>query len=210
MNLEDTELSIQFYHYVDDIVGSEEVVNTRRRIFIALDNVMESANSTCISSGSKAEGLDLIGSDYDQMFVCKDVGVYETLHDADLSHGVTLLMETTDTKPGFTKLRAVNPSDAYVSLRNKRYETVERPIFISSKLFLESFLQSQQNVQTNVNIKIHGPCVSPSDESYDVAHCFRSKKWIGPAKQWISRSCTWPDHALTQSIVQYGVLFVPI
>lgn len=81
MNLEDTELSIQFYDYVDDIVGSEEVAKTRRRIFIALDNVLESANFTCISSGSKAEGLDLNGSDYDQMlWVCTRLYMMQTFH----------------------------------------------------------------------------------------------------------------------------------
>lgn len=114
MDLEDKALSLQFYQCLCDIVGSEEVVKTRRKILLALDNVMESENegNTYISSGSKAEGLDLQGSDYDVMIVDKEVGVYESIHDVSYSTlGPNFIMDTNDTKPGYTKLRVHQTSE---------------------------------------------------------------------------------------------------
>lgn len=55
MNMENRELSLELYTYLCDIVGSEEVVKARRKLFMALDYFMENIKQTFISNGSKAE-----------------------------------------------------------------------------------------------------------------------------------------------------------
>jgi hypothetical protein len=64
----------------DEVVGSEKVVDYRRQFFNVLDDVYNHSGSNqwhYISSGSRAEGLNLPGSDYDVMHINKDINVYE-------------------------------------------------------------------------------------------------------------------------------------
>ena len=65
---ENKELSVDFYNYVCNIIGTEKIVKKRREIFTSLDCVVSNNVHLQISSGSKAEGLDLKGSDVDLMF----------------------------------------------------------------------------------------------------------------------------------------------
>lgn len=66
-------------------------------------------SSTSISRGGKAEGLGFAGSDYDEMSVFEILRVYENLHSKQFEQNkVLLLMESNDTKPGFTKLKLYN------------------------------------------------------------------------------------------------------
>ncbi|XP_071142017.1 uncharacterized protein [Mytilus edulis] len=116
-------LSLQFYYYLCDIIGSEEVVRTRREIFSAKDIVDHKTLAACISSGSKAEGLDIKGSDYDQMILLSFIRVCESFNNVQYdSDQLLLVMDTDDTKPGFTKLKLVQKSDSYMWLgRNFQY-----------------------------------------------------------------------------------------
>ena len=62
----------------------------------------------CYFTGSKAEGLNLVGSDYDFMFdvnSIKDVHVSESMQDLFSSrHTNKFLMVTDDVPPGFAML----------------------------------------------------------------------------------------------------------
>ncbi|XP_076084391.1 uncharacterized protein LOC143055134 [Mytilus galloprovincialis] len=204
MNSEDKNLSLQFYDYLCNIVGSEEVVRTRREIFSAIEIVNNDSFITFISSGSKAEGLYLKGSDFDQMIYPNFIRVYEILNcvqsDPDK---VPLVMETNDTKSGFTKLKLAIEFDYEFDMIQDWFETVGEEKYISSKRFREKDLSD--------DMVIHGPCQSTAGGEIDYAQCLWCKEWISSAQQWIHRSRTvWPDNTLVISAVQYGVLFVPI
>ncbi|XP_063398382.1 uncharacterized protein LOC134683185 [Mytilus trossulus] len=130
------------------------------------------------------------------------VRVYESsnnvLSDPDK---IIFIMDTNDTKPGFTKLKLVNKS--ILDIIHEWCETVGQETYISSKCFREYQLRD--------DMVIHGPCQSTANGNYDHASCFRCNEWISPVQQWIYRSrSTWPDYTLVNSAVQYGVLFVPI
>ncbi|CAC5373472.1 unnamed protein product [Mytilus coruscus] len=189
MNLKDKNISMQLHKYLCNIVGSEEVVRARREIFDVKDIVGSNIFVTFISSGSKAEGLDLQGSDYDQMMHINFVRVYESLNCVESDPYKTLLfMDTSDTKPGFTKLKLVNKS--YFNVIDDWCETVGDETLISSKISREQGLPD--------GMIIHGPC--QSTEYYDAANCLRCKEWITPAQHWIHRSRTaWPDYTLVTS-----------
>lgn len=201
MSKTDETLSLQFYQYLNNIIGSEDVVKTRRNIFYAIEFGNPNSSHIMISSGSKAEGLDLKDSDYDQMYVCVSYRVYNnTKNVSTSSNRIPIIMDSSNTKPGFTKLKMYNMSRAK---GDKFCEIEEGKAYFSSKLFREHNM-------TNEMI-IHGPCQSTLDGLYDFAHCFRCKEWIKQAEQWIYRPrSSWPDYKLVSSIVQYGVLFVPV
>ncbi|XP_071142022.1 uncharacterized protein [Mytilus edulis] len=204
MDFNDKNLSLRFYNYLCNIVGSEEVVKTRRQIFTAMDIVQNKKNSTYISSGSKSEGLDLKGSDCDIMILYNYIRVYESLHNVQYDPQQTILvMETNDTKPGFTRLKLANKAYHCISSIHDCDETVGKETYISSKRFREKDLDD--------DMVIHGPCQSTLGEEFDNAECLRCKEWITPAQQWIHRSRTAGlHHKLVTSAVEYGVLFVPI
>ncbi|VDI01960.1 Hypothetical predicted protein [Mytilus galloprovincialis] len=204
MNSEDKNLSLQFYDYLCNIVGSEDVVRTRREIFTSKDLVENTTFATSISSGSKAEGLDLKGSDYDMMYLFNFVRVYESLNAAHSNpYKIPLVMDTSDINPGFTKLKLVNKLYINNPMIHVCGETVGEKTYISSKRFRERHLPN--------NMVIHGPCHSTAGGEYDGAICFRCNEWVTAAQQWIHRSrTTWPHYTLVSAAVQYGVLFVPI
>ncbi|VDI81740.1 Hypothetical predicted protein [Mytilus galloprovincialis] len=175
MNSEDKNISLQFYDYLCNIVGSEEVVRTRREIFSGIEIVQKASSGTVISSGSKAEGLDLKGSDFDQMIYPNFIRVYEILNcvqsDPDK---VPLVMETNDTKSGFTKLKLAIEFDYEFDMIQDWFETVGEEKYISSKRFREKDLPDY--------MVIHGPCQSTAGGDYDHARCLWCKEWISPAR----------------------------
>ncbi|CAG2186335.1 unnamed protein product [Mytilus edulis] len=161
---EDKELSRDFYHYLCNIIGSEDVVKTRRNIFTVMDFIINTdKHFTFISSGSRAEGIDLKGSDYDQMQVREGFRVYESIMDEYegvldeiyTSNKLPLLMDTLDTKPGFTKLKLYNKVRIHTNtmqLTEKWSYTFGNDTFLSSKIIRESELYP--------GTVIHGPCKS--------------------------------------------------
>lgn len=133
MNDIDEELSLEFYHYFCNIIGSEDVVKTRRNIFTIMDFVVNTNNyNTIISSGSKAEGIDLKSSDYDQMKVLDLFRVYESMNGRINSRiGMPLLMDTYDTKPGFTKLKLYDKNHRNLSvLPSKWFDNLGQETYV--------------------------------------------------------------------------------
>ncbi|CAG2213687.1 unnamed protein product [Mytilus edulis] len=197
------ERSLEIYHNLCDIIGSEEVVKTRRNIFCALDGVYRVPLLTVISSGSKAEGLDLNGSDYDQMVVDKWFCVYEDLSKVSLyTNKRSIIMNTHDTKPGFTKLRLFNQRLICVPYINQIVEVVEGEAYISSKSFREYNLSD--------DMIIHGPCASSPNDMLDSVSCLQCREWIKPAHRWIFRSRSpWPDHRLVMFREEQRMSYFP-
>ncbi|CAG2221742.1 unnamed protein product [Mytilus edulis] len=194
MSKTDRELSLNFYKYLCNVIGTEEVVKTRRKLFCALDSVLRHPTFTVISSGSKAEGVDLNGSDYDLMFVLESFQVYENMIKVSLFTNKTpIIMDISDTKPGFTKLKLFDRSNKYLRHIIQFAEILEKETYISSKLFREDHMPDC--------MIIHGPCQSNPDNTIDFARCVRCEEWITPAHPWIYRSrSSWPDHRLVMSV----------
>lgn len=144
------ELSLNIYQYLCNIVGTEEVVKARRNIFRVLDRVINIPNLTKISRGSKAEGLHLKGSDYDVMIISKRIRVYENKNKSSFTVSMDLIMDNSDTKPGFTKLKFDDISNGYLWPINALVEIVEGEAYFSSKLFREDNCPN--------DMIIHGPC----------------------------------------------------
>ena len=71
--------STELYNYLCIVCGSEQDVKTRRIFFKVLDRAFRfSTKWKVVNSGSKAEGLDLPGSDLDIMYINEIDLVYST------------------------------------------------------------------------------------------------------------------------------------
>ncbi|VDI11583.1 Hypothetical predicted protein [Mytilus galloprovincialis] len=224
--------NLHFYKYLCYKIGTEKVVRARRLNYTCKDFISSNKFFDEISSGSRGEGLDLEGSDFDIMSINYYFAVYESEKDAlqdfgvafvmDTEEtmpesekdalqdcGVVLVMDTEETQPCFTHLRVTN----YNSLSSCIKQVMEQHRghnLLSSELYKSQLCKQISLICPNL-IKIHGPCLSDKGDYMDFASCLKCDKWVFQAQPWISRSrLTWPSPELISKITSCGVLFVPI
>ncbi|VDH91186.1 Hypothetical predicted protein [Mytilus galloprovincialis] len=203
-DIETKPISLALYRYMcHNIVGSENYVKNLRLMNAVRDDLYSDTDRTFITSGSFGEGLEMIGSDLDLMYVIKNMEVYEDIKTANNSNVQYVLMETDDVKPGFTQLLV--PEQVYSQFLCQDFEEYNGKHYFSSAILKQKFM-----CNTDITV-IHGPCISDKDGRYDLAFCLHCKTWISQASQWITRSNnSWPSYNVKQSILKHGVLFVPI
>ncbi|XP_076071843.1 uncharacterized protein LOC143043413 [Mytilus galloprovincialis] len=201
-DIETKAISLALYrHMCHNIVGSENYVKNLRLMNAVRDNLYSDTASTFITSGSFGEGLEMIGSDLDLMYVMKNIEVYEDIKAANNSNVEYVLMETDDVKPGFTQLL----------VQEQVYSQCQRCKEHNGKHYFSSALFKQWLMRDTDSTVIHGPCLSDKDGRYDNAICLHCRTWISQASHWITRSNnSWPSYNVKQSILKHGVLFVPI
>ena len=211
--------SLQFYKYLCHKIGTQVDVRTRRLSFIICDILNHPLKRNAfkffpeISSGSKAEGLNLNGSDVDIMLIDIRFEVYESENEAVHGRNVALIMDTVDTPHCFSKLRLHTNYNRIVDFygRFKRFIHFEgSKRLLSSELYKEHNMTLVRKAAPKFNT-IHGPCISDKKERYDFATCLKCSKWISQAQPWINRPrAAWPTPENIEKIINCGVLFVPI
>ncbi|VDI61221.1 Hypothetical predicted protein [Mytilus galloprovincialis] len=211
--------SLLFYKYLCHKIGTQVDVRTRRLSFIICDIHNNPLKRNAfkyfpeISSGSRAEGLNLSGSDVDIMLIDNRFEVYESENEAVQGREVNLIMDTEDTPHCFSKLRVLTNYNRIEDNngRFKRFLHFEGPTsLLSSEMYKEHNLNRIRQVAPRFDT-IHGPCISDYNERYDFAHCLKCAKWISQAQPWIHRTrATWPNAKNIEKIIKCGVLFVPI
>ncbi|CAG2219125.1 unnamed protein product [Mytilus edulis] len=210
MNLEDKNLSVQFYNYLCNIVGSEEVVRTRRGIFAVKDILENTTGSTSISSGSKAEGLDLKETTCSKTdligiiirhywihndlfmdhngFLCFKLKLFQI---TDYNKEIRIRLYDVQSYPGIIPLVMVNndtkPGFTKIKLVNNAYFDTCLTLNWSETVGEETFISSKrvrkENLSFHEDLVMHWPCQSTSDGQYDKTVCFRCNEWITSAQQ---------------------------
>ncbi|CAC5387373.1 unnamed protein product [Mytilus coruscus] len=212
----DKSLSLHFYKYLCQKIGSEEDVRVRRLTWIVND-IGSSRTHKQISSGSKGEGLDIKGSDFDIMFIDPEFKVYESDIDVVLpTKGLPLVMDTENTHPCFTQLHfPLHFLNDYILL--PEIEQMLEQDYLVNKLSNVQYKHDKHDKSYSfINFfpepiqftTIHGPCISDQTGDFDLAFCLKCDKWITLAQSWISRPhTTWPAPELITKITSCGVLF---
>ncbi|XP_076071336.1 uncharacterized protein LOC143042761 [Mytilus galloprovincialis] len=184
------------------IVGTEEHVKEMRMMNTIRDNLSSNDNTLIITSGSFGEGIEMRGSDLDIMIIWTPMEVCENKNNNFNPDTVYFAMETNDTQPGFTQLRLLHSKNRDI---NRFCVKRGHDLYLSSTAI-------KQHMSTFPSFStVHGPCVTDKNGYLDIAVCLRSKSWVTTAMQWIERSNnTWPKNDVKASVVQHGILFVPI
>ncbi|XP_071147370.1 uncharacterized protein [Mytilus edulis] len=197
-------ISLALYNYLcHNIVGTKEHVKTIRLMNTVRDNFSSDKSFICITSGSYGEGLEMRGSDLDIMQVEKSIKVNADKQPDFYPSKTYLSMETDDVKPGFTQLRLEYSRNMFIL---ECCEEHNGKHYFSSALYKGILLFGEVDGDT-----IHGPCITDKKGDLDFASSLHCKTWISSAVNWITRSnSSWPSHNVKQSIIQHGVLFVPI
>ncbi|CAC5372344.1 unnamed protein product [Mytilus coruscus] len=201
--------SLQFYNYLCQKIGSEEVVRIRR-LALVIHDIGQKRNT--ITSGSKGEGLDLKGSDLDIMFIDHNIKVYESETEEFVMerNRLQFIMNTDETQPCFTQLYLVTQHQNrklvfhdslgllnMLEMNNLRYvlPSEQYKQFCMSKYFY-CYLPTQ----------VHGPCISTEGNENDAVWCLKCDAWIYQAKPWVRRPRTaWPSPELISKIISCGI-----
>lgn len=170
--------SLLFYKYLCHKIGAEEDIRTRRLGFISCDihNHPHICNAfklfPQISSGSKAEGLNLSGSDVDIMLIDIRFEVYESEYEAVQGQKVVLIIDTEDTPPCFSCLLLCTDFRSVADEKGKfkrflHFEGSE--VLLSSELYKLHHLNIVRQSGSSFN-KIHGPSISDDKDHFDFAY----------------------------------------
>ena len=207
-------ISRGLYRVVGEKLGTEKIVDMRRRVMALWQSLMtasctdDSLSEDKLLSGSRCEGLRFASSDHDWMLICRGIRViFSSQTEGQHCEKQTLLMAERDTtKPGFALLRLLNnPTDPDVTqscvLHGDGYYVASQK-WRDNKTSKSSFLTP------------HGPCSTTlaGTTEMDFAHCFKSDKLPEEAHCFIKRlhRAGWPSTSKLHRIVSGGCHFVAI
>ena len=204
---------------LDDVTGSEEIVRLRQDYCKIRDCILSTNpdNVNRYYTGSKAEGLDLPGSDDDYMIDINNPGeieVSESLQELLRStRRNKLLIITDNVPPAFAMLKCVSLQDQFL-LRSA--ERVDNESYLSSQQVVSStWLESVQSETRRIqgpSIETWSKYADTSQSGQDNVPSIHCKAWPTSAAEWKDRPrhYEWPSQHDREYIEQFGCHLVPV
>ena len=223
---------------LDEVVGTKDVIKIRQDFCRIYDNLLSFLSAELCGdagyyhhyyTGSKAEGLDLPGSDEDYMYEVNDllgIAVIQSVNDIQQTYHYNhvYFMDTENAPPGFVLLRCLRRK--HDNVLRESTQQINGLLHLSSKRFLDvlemgigMFQKLQFLYFDSYQIGRQGPSVEqwsqyqdPSDSGKDTVSCIRCKFWPNSAKEWVERPryFGWPTASDISSIVDFGCHLVPV
>ncbi|XP_048746114.2 uncharacterized protein LOC125658760 [Ostrea edulis] len=200
-------------------VGTPTEVTVRRDVWDMREMIKKPVQiyggERSMLSGSHGEGFRFKSSDMDLMFWFCDHKLISDISQARLydrtKHDI-ILMEDSDTPPGFVKLQLLTSTQDDVIVSTA--VPVNDRIYISSLLLQQLTFEQVKNIKSCQNITSHGPCTNAYTGSieFDYAVCFAGTHWPALTRPWIERCLwhTWPPASVLAEILENGYHCVPI
>ena len=192
--------SKSLFMYLSYHLGSEFMVGARR-MFLEKKYPpgVRIAGSTMQVSGSKAEGLDMKGSDTDIMMLCGNAHENNGEHVTEyLSFRYDSLMP--DIHPGYVLVECVIKGRVAAPYPSGALKNTIFTIFPYLKSLFTVFP--------------HGPSISSSSfgDDIDLVPYLKCESWPEIAREWICRKrCFgWPSQEMINEIVKQGCYIVPV
>ncbi|VDI11292.1 Hypothetical predicted protein [Mytilus galloprovincialis] len=199
--------SRHIYDFLFMEFGSEYRIKATRTFFKVLDDSTKiTPMYTNISSGSKGEGLNVPGGDYDLMTILEQIKVKHDNSTIEEDRPI-LLFDNQHSYPGFAHLKIGQNQFSKELFASWGENTFYGPL-ISNNRFKNYFL----SLYRDNDCMLHGPCISDSKGFVDHLFCFRAMLWPDVAESWLirKRSSTWPPTDVMLKSVSQGILLVPI
>ena len=211
---------------LDEVLGTQEMIDIRQDYCQLLDCIKSDHRVNWYFTGSKAEGLDLPGSDEDYM---QDVDtlfkikVIQTLQEIDETNQYHNLLLCTDNAPlGFALLQSMNacPSpNCIISQCLQNVNGMHVPC-LSSDLFVQYTTDHNVIIQNPGDTrKRQGPSIEiwtayqdKSESGTDHVPSIHCTFWPNSASEWATRPrhFGWPSSHDISSIIDFGCHLVPI
>ena len=205
---------------LDEVVGTQKAISIRKD-FCKIYDCLSSSLCPIYFTGSKAEGLDLPGSDEDCMHDINymfRITVTQSLREMTPSSTDTILfVETENIQSGFALLQFVNEIKDPILLLASQFIRGRR--YLSSNLFLDVqtsrptyWLDTTSFVRQGPSIEMWTEYGNKSSSGMDNVLSIHCQFWPNSASEWIHRSRPfgWPNSCDISSIIDFGCHLVPI
>ncbi|XP_062593426.1 uncharacterized protein LOC134254912 [Saccostrea cucullata] len=212
-------LSEVLYVGLCDEIGTPTEVAIRRDVR-DMEEMIKKPVQLCtgtiyLISGSYREGFRFDYSDRDVMFWIHSHKMISKLSQSsiyDPSKHTIILMEESDTPPGFVKLHLLTqPRDDFIQSALVSLNGIH---FLSNLLWKEKWLQRTEENKQYQNVDSHGPCSNGYFHhiEFDQALCLSSVHWTKITSNWIERCLhyTWPPEYVLTEILKNGFHCVAI
>ena len=202
-------------------IGFEECVEIRRKVKEFEVNRKDQLsllhpNLKTICTGSVAEGFRHGQTDRDYMKVLKDITVLdsdtEILYSREPDKTVLLSINKDPVywNEGYVILKCIGDGKIFADGHQECIDYAKTNQFVSSYRFKEWWVTYHSNY--NVDVFMHGPCVSISGLSsdQDIAFSLECGFWPSQAREWLNRTRVWPSQKLVDEIAMCGCHLVPL
>ena len=208
---------------LDDVVGTEDMVAIRQDFCRIVDCLYSNLERDVKEhfTGSKAEGLELPGSDSDYMTDSNEllgIKVIQSLNEIPVASPYSIFLMSTENVPcGFVLLQHVsqtlNSQILFYASRN-----MNGLRYLSSDSVMEAYLKSKEHGE-RITMARQGPSVETWSEYHDKSesgtddvlsiHC---AFWPTTALEWTQRPryFGWPTPHDISSIIDFGCHLVPV
>ena len=218
--------SIPLSQLLDDVVGTEEMVQIRQefcRIWDCIKSTADSCKENFYYTGSKAEGLGLLGSDDDVMMDINNQAnllIIQTMQDTSIAgHTNMFCMKTENVPPCFAMLRSANQVQHGTLL--DACQLIDNAMYLSSYLLVHNATSKMIKNAYSVHKKIakQGPSIEgwshymdTSQSGIDAVISIHCSFWPNSASEWRTRhrQFAWPSPSDIKSIVDFGFHLVPV
>ena len=202
---------------LDDVTGTDEIVRIRQVFCTIHDCITSTDDNNAYYTGSKAEGLDLPGSDDDYMMNINnvfDIEVSESLQDLIRStRRNKLLIVTDNVPPAFAMLNCVTLQNPLL-LRSA--VPTNNELYLSSQQFVSSPWLPSDKMETSriqgPSVEVWGEYADTSDSGADNVPSILCKFWPTSAAEWKDRPRHhgWPSQHDKEHVERFGCHLVPI
>ena len=218
---------------LDDVAGTQDMIKIRQdycRIRDCLSSIpryafwLTGAPDSSHYTGSKAEGLDLPGSDDDFMFDINDmfkmtlIQRIQDARDIPISHQNVYLVSTENVPVGFALLRCVKQT---VRMNHASHIDQHGIMHLGSNQFMDTYISVIRSIHNRPYYIVarQGPSAEGWTEYQDLSepgtdcvpsiHC---EFWPSCAQEWVKRcrQFGWPTARDISSIVAFGCHLVPV
>ena len=210
---------------LDKVSGTEEIIAIRHDFCRMRDFMLSCTANTCFYyTGSKAEGLNLPGSDLDYMWDINgqfNIRVAQTTQEArdpSSPRSASLLLCTDNVHPGFALLRWLSPIPH--PLLRRASQIMNSSLHLSSFLFTHESLQAEnETLGDGETYAIQGPSIEywaeymdRSESGIDQVPSIHCPFWPRGAEEWLHRPrcCSWPTPTDITQIADFGCHLVAI
>jgi hypothetical protein len=166
-------------------------------------------------SGSFREGFRFKTSDMDWMYwICKHKLISEISQARlyDRTKHTIILMEDSDTPPGFVKLQLLTSTRDEIIASSA--VPVNGRVYISNLSWQLQMFNQVNNAKQHQKVTSHGPCANAlvGSVEFDHALCVAGTHWAALTRPWIERCFqhTWPPEPVLQDILENGYHCVPV
>ncbi|XP_060080134.1 uncharacterized protein LOC132559524 [Ylistrum balloti] len=208
------------HRILDEFIGNKETVAVKRKLLM-LDELFTNSTKDVMKKfhiGSSCDGLPLLGSDGDLMYMDSEVIVIGP--DLDMRttpDSSVLMMRDANSRPGYVTLELVHFGYMCMESLMKSIVPVGDSNFISSEIYSRNMTDIIGKI-ARMELSTRGPASSLMREQSDFDHdedfvvSFPCSSWPRQANEWIHRLRLhdWPSETLRDQIIKGGCHLVPV